>query len=73
MKLSAVLAIAHFVIWVKFVALNIQVEHAYLHYVYSLIVLYISITLAIAMLFPYILKTRLGCIIGLYLPRGRYD
>ncbi|MFK3873056.1 hypothetical protein [Pseudoalteromonas rhizosphaerae] len=73
MKLSAVLAIAHFVIWVKFVVLNIQVEHEYLHYMYSFIVLYVSIVLAIAMLFPYILRTRFGCIIGLYLPRGRYD
>lgn len=73
MKLSAVLAIAHFIIWFKFVVLDIQHEWAWVHYMYSLIVLYISIALAVAMLFPYILKTRLGCIIGLYLPRGRYD
>lgn len=73
MKLSALLALAHFVLWFKFVVLDLQHEHAWVHYVYSSTVLYISIALAIAMLFPSILRTRIGCIIGLYLPRGRYD
>ena len=73
MKLSTLLAVAHFVIWFKFVVLDIQSAHAWVHYLYSSTVLYISIALAIAMLFPDVLRTRLGCIIGLYLPRGRDD
>lgn len=72
-KMSAALVLAHFFLWFKLVVLDIQHEFAWVHYVYSLIVLYISIALAIAMLFPDILRTRVGCIIGLYLPRGRYD
>ena len=73
MKLSALLSVIHFMLWFKFVVLDIQAAHAWVHYLYSALVLYISIALAVAMLFPYILRTRFGCIIGLYLPRGRYD
>ncbi|MEQ5874761.1 hypothetical protein J3455_09345 [Pseudoalteromonas sp. NFXS39] len=63
-KLTIVIAIAHFVLWFKFVVLDIQAEHAYIHYMYSFIVLYISIALAVVMLFPGLLKTRLKLLLS---------
>ncbi|WP_348708784.1 hypothetical protein [uncultured Pseudoalteromonas sp.] len=63
-KLTIVIAIAHFVLWFKFVVLDIQAEHAYIHYMYSFIVLYISIALAVVMLFPSLLKTRLKLLLS---------
>lgn len=58
-KLTIIIAIAHLILWFKFVVLDIQADHAYIHYIYSFIVLYISIALAIVMLFPSLLKTNL--------------
>ncbi|MFY8285408.1 hypothetical protein AAEU31_18060 [Pseudoalteromonas sp. SSMSWG5] len=63
-KLTVVLSLAHFILWFKFVVLDIQSEHAYIHYIYSFIVLYISFTLAIVMLFPGLLKTKLKLLLS---------
>ncbi|TGV20347.1 hypothetical protein E5N72_09840 [Pseudoalteromonas sp. MEBiC 03607] len=63
-KLTVVLSLAHFILWFKFVVLDIQAEHAYIHYIYSFIVLYISFTLAIVMLFPGLLKTKLKLLLS---------
>lgn len=71
LKVSAMLAFAHLVLWFKLVVLNIQEPYPWVHYAYSFIVLCLSAMLAVAMLFPNILLNRFGCIIGLSLPRGR--
>ncbi|MGJ8482992.1 hypothetical protein ACSFVZ_03085 [Pseudoalteromonas sp. SYSU M81236] len=63
-KLTIVVTIAHLIVWFKFVILNVQEEHAYIHYIYSFIVLYISFTLAIVMLFPGLLKTKLKLLLS---------
>ncbi|WP_304637681.1 MULTISPECIES: hypothetical protein [Pseudoalteromonas] len=63
-KLTVVISIAHFILWFKFVVLDIQAEHAYIHYMYSFIVLYISIVLAVVMLFPGLLKTKLKLLLS---------
>tara|TARA_Y100000782_G_C10188208_1_gene268240 strand:+ start:1159 stop:1728 length:570 start_codon:yes stop_codon:yes gene_type:complete len=64
MKLTLLLASAHFILWFKLVVLFIQEEHAYIHYIYSFIVLYVSIALAIVMLFPRLLKTKLKVLVS---------
>lgn len=69
-KLTVVLSIAHFILWFKFVVLDIQAEHAYIHYMYSFIVLYISIVLAVVMLFPGLLKTQLKLLLSPSWPFG---
>jgi len=69
-KLTVVLSIAHFILWFKFVVLDIQAEHAYIHYMYSFIVLYISIVLAVVMLFPGLLKTKLRLLLSPSWPFG---
>ena len=69
-KLTVVLSIAHFILWFKFVVLDIQAEHAYIHYMYSFIVLYISIDLAVVMLFPGLLKTKLKLLLSPSWPFG---
>lgn len=69
-KLTVVLSIAHFILWFKFVVLDIQAEHAYIHYMYSFIVLYISIVLAVVMLFPGLLKTKLKLLLSPSWPFG---
>ena len=69
-KLTVVLSIAHFILWFKFVVLDIQTEHAYIHYMYSFIVLYISIVLAVVMLFPGLLKTKLKLLLSPSWPFG---
>ncbi len=71
MKLTAIIALGHIVIWLKFVVLDIQEPYPFFHYVYSFMNLSLNIMLAIAMLFPNILLTKYGCIINLSLPRGR--
>ena len=63
-KLTILLALAHFILWFKLVVLFVQAEHAYIHYMYSFIVLYISIALAVVMLFPGLLKTRLKLLLS---------
>tara|TARA_B100001059_G_scaffold57168_1_gene52462 strand:- start:7762 stop:8346 length:585 start_codon:yes stop_codon:yes gene_type:complete len=70
-KLFVILTIAHFIIWVKFVVLDLQQEFSQLHYVYSFIVLYISLVLSFIMLFPDVLRTKFGCIVTFSLPRER--
>ncbi|MEZ7277205.1 hypothetical protein [Pseudoalteromonas sp. 68 DY56-GL68] len=70
-RITSAIALAHFVLWFKFIVLDIQEPYPWVHYSYSFIVLCLSIMLAIAMLFPNILLNRFGCIIGLNLPRGR--
>lgn len=70
-KLTGLVAAAHFLLWLKVVVLDVQETYIFLHYIYSFIVLCASSLLAIAMLFPNVLRTRFGCIIGLSLPRGR--
>ena len=69
-KLTVVISIAHFILWFKFVVLDIQAEHAYIHYMYSFIVLYISIVLAVVMLFPGLLKTKLKLLLSPSWPFG---
>ena len=69
-KLTIGLSIAHFILWFKFVVLDIQAEHAYIHYMYSFIVLYISIVLAVVMLFPGLLKTKLKLLLSPSWPFG---
>jgi len=63
-KLTTLLSFAHLILWLKLVVLNIQAEHAYVHYIYSFIVLYVSIALAIVMLFPRLLKTKLKVLVS---------
>lgn len=63
-KLTTLLSFAHLILWFKLVVLNIQAEHAYVHYIYSFIVLYVSIALAIVMLFPRLLKTKLKVLVS---------
>ncbi|MBL4704685.1 MAG: hypothetical protein JKY54_09195 [Flavobacteriales bacterium] len=46
----------HLAIWLKLYVLNIQIEYEFLNYAYSFLVLYFSITLAIAMIKPKILN-----------------
>ena len=70
-KLFIILSAFHFVIWVKFVVLDLQQEFAQIHYVYSFIVLYISLVLSFIMLFPDVLRTKFGCIVTFSLPRDR--
>lgn len=70
-KLTGLVATAHFLLWFKVIVLDVQETYIFLHYIYSFIVLCASSLLAIAMLFPNFLRTRFGCIIGLNLPRGR--
>ncbi|GGE87501.1 hypothetical protein [Pseudoalteromonas gelatinilytica] len=69
-KLTVGLSVAHFILWFKFVVLDIQAEHAYIHYMYSFIVLYISIVLAVVMLFPGLLKTKLKLLLSPSWPFG---
>ncbi|MGX1111599.1 hypothetical protein ACSSVW_000978 [Pseudoalteromonas sp. MBR-15] len=64
MKLTLLLALAHIILWFKLVVLFIQAEHAYIHYIYSFVVLYISIALAVVMLFPSLLKTKLKFLVS---------
>ncbi|MCK8127228.1 hypothetical protein MTF66_19605 [Pseudoalteromonas sp. 2CM39R] len=71
LRITAALALSHFILWFKFVVLNIQEPYPWVHYTYSFVVLCLSAMLAVAMLFPNILLNRFGCIIGLSLPRGR--
>jgi len=70
-KLFIILTLSHFIIWVKFVVLDLQQEFAQIHYVYSFIVLYISLVLSFIMLFPDVLRTKFGCIVTFSLPRDR--
>ncbi len=63
-KLTSVVTVAHLIVWFKFVVLNVQEEHAYIHYIYSFVVLYISIALAVVMLFPSLLKTKLKFLVS---------
>jgi len=70
-KLFFILSAFHFIIWVKFVVLDLQQEFSQLHYVYSFIVLYISLVLSFIMLFPDVLRTKFGCIVTFSLPRER--
>ncbi|WP_405598948.1 MULTISPECIES: hypothetical protein [unclassified Pseudoalteromonas] len=70
-KLFIILSIIHFALWAKLVGLNLQQEYAQFHYLYSFMVLYISIALAVIMIFPYILTTKFGCIFTLSLHRSR--
>mgnify|MGYP006155099087 CR=1 FL=1 len=69
-RLTAVLALAHFILWFKFVVLNIQEGFAVLHYLYSFTVLYISGVLGVLMLLPRLVNTRAGRVLSLQLPRG---
>lgn len=69
-RLTALLALAHFVLWFKFVVLNIQEGFAVLHYLYSFTVLYISAALGVLMLFPAMLKSKMGQVLGLQLRKG---
>lgn len=69
-RLTLVLSVAHLILWVKFVVLDIQEGFAVLHYLYSFTVLYISGVLGVVMLFPKILNTKLGDVLSLRLPRG---
>ncbi|AXV65535.1 hypothetical protein D0907_09755 [Pseudoalteromonas lipolytica] len=64
LKLTIIIALSHFILWFKFVVLDIQAEHAYIHYIYSFVVLYISIALAVVMLFPSLLKTKLKFLVS---------
>ena len=64
LKLTIIIALSHFILWFKFVVLDIQAEHAYIHYIYSFVVLYISIALAVVMLFPNLLKTKLKFLVS---------
>lgn len=68
-RLTLVLSVAHLILWVKFVVLDIQEGFAVLHYLYSFTVLYISFVLGVVMLFPKILNTKLGDVLSLRLPR----
>ncbi len=70
-KLFIILTLSHLIIWVKFVVLDLQQEFAQIHYVYSFIVLYISLVLSFIMLFPDVLRTKFGCIVTFSLPRDR--
>lgn len=72
-RLTLLLCLAHFILWFKFVVLNIQEGFALVHYLYSFTVLYISIVLGVVMLFPNLLRTRLGSVFSLNLSWGRYD
>lgn len=69
-RLTAVLALAHFILWFKFVVLDIQEGFAVLHYLYSFTVLYISGVLGVLMLLPRLVNTRAGRVLSLQLPRG---
>tara|TARA_B110000091_G_scaffold203954_1_gene238047 strand:- start:25597 stop:26187 length:591 start_codon:yes stop_codon:yes gene_type:complete len=69
-RLTLALSVINFIIWVKFVVLDIQEGFAVLHYLYSFTVLYISCVLGVVMLFPKILNTKLGDVLSLRLPRG---
>lgn len=69
-RLTAVLALAHFILWFKFVVLNAQEGFAVLHYLYSFTVLYISGVLGVLMLLPRLVNTRAGRVLSLQLPRG---
>ena len=69
-KLFIILSAFHLLLWVKLVVLNIQQSYPQIHYIYSFMVLYISFALAISMIFPYILNTKLGRVLIFSLPRG---
>lgn len=49
----------HLAIWFKLYVLNLQTEYEALNYAYSFLVLYFSITLAIAMIKPKVLNNKL--------------
>lgn len=70
LRLTLVLALAHFILWFKFVVLDIQEGFAVLHYLYSFTVLYISGALGVLMLLPRLVNTRAGRVLSLQLPRG---
>lgn len=70
LRLTLVLALAHFILWFKFVVLDIQEGLAVLHYLYSFTVLYISGALGVLMLLPRLVNTRAGRVLSLQLPRG---
>lgn len=57
-RLLLILSLCHFLIWIKLVALKIQVEYAELNYAYTVMVNYISLSLGFIMMFPSILKTK---------------
>lgn len=69
-RLTGALALAHFILWFKFVVLDIQEGFAVLHYLYSFTVLYISGALGVLMLLPRLVNTRAGRVLSLQLPRG---
>ncbi|TMO02894.1 hypothetical protein [Pseudoalteromonas sp. S558] len=69
-RLFIVLTACHLLLWVKLVVLNLQQEYEQFHYIYSFTVLYISFSLAVIMIFPYILKTKFGRILIFSSPRG---
>lgn len=71
-KLFLILTFSHLIIWIKFVVLDLQQEFAHIHYLYSFIVLYISLVLSFIMLFPDVLRTKFGCIVTFSLPRDRH-
>ena len=70
LRLTLALALAHFILWFKFVVLDIQEGFAVLHYLYSFTVLYISGALGVLMLLPRLVNTRAGRVLSLQLPRG---
>lgn len=72
-RLTLLVSISHFIVWFKFVVLNIQEGFALVHYLYSFTVLYISIVLGVIMLFPDLLRTRVGSVFSLNFSWGRYD
>ena len=72
-RLTLLVSLSHFIVWFKFVVLNIQEGFALVHYLYSFTVLYISIVLGVVMLFPNLLRTRVGSVFSLNFSWGRYD
>tara|TARA_Y100000780_G_scaffold186390_1_gene172923 strand:+ start:25218 stop:25805 length:588 start_codon:yes stop_codon:yes gene_type:complete len=72
-RLTLVLALAHFAVWVKFVVLDIQEGFAVMHYAYSFIVLYISVALGVLMVFPRLLFTRFGRFMSLQFSGVAHD
>lgn len=72
-RLTVILAVAHFAVWVKFVVLDIQEGFAVMHYAYSFIVLYISVALGVLMVHPRLLNTRFGRVVGLQFSGVAHD
>ncbi|TMP23802.1 hypothetical protein [Pseudoalteromonas ruthenica] len=66
-KMMAILFFANLALWVKFVLLDIQEGLVFLHYAFSFLYWYTTISLAIVMFFPAIILTRIGVIVGLSL------